>query len=61
MAIAFPAVRFVLSGSDRTTLEFPATGDDHLARMAQVLGKEFRDNAIALDAVREEISLTGFA
>ena len=61
MAIAFPAVRFVLSGSDRTTLEFPATGDDHLARMAQVLGKEFRDNAIALDAVREEISLTGCA
>ncbi|PDT18218.1 DNA mismatch repair endonuclease MutL [Rhizobium sp. J15] len=61
MAIAFPAVRFVLSGSDRTTLEFPATGDDHLARMAQVLGKEFRDNAIALDAMREEVSLTGFA
>ncbi|RUM26091.1 DNA mismatch repair endonuclease MutL [Rhizobium vallis] len=61
MAIAFPAVRFVLSGSDRTTLEFPATGDDHLARMAQVLGKEFRDNAIALDAEREEIALTGFA
>ena len=61
MAIAFPAVRFVLSGSDRTTLEFPATGDDHLARMAQVLGKEFRDNAIALDAVREEVSLTGYA
>ncbi|MBB2796058.1 UNVERIFIED_ORG: DNA mismatch repair protein MutL [Rhizobium pisi] len=61
MAIAFPAVRFVLSGSDRTTLEFPATGDDHLARMAQVLGKEFRDNAIALDAVRVDISLTGFA
>ncbi|OWO91769.1 DNA mismatch repair protein MutL [Rhizobium esperanzae] len=61
MAIAFPAVRFVLSGSDRTTLEFPATGDDHLARMAQVLGKDFSDNAIALDAVREEISLTGFA
>lgn len=61
MAIAFPAVRFVLSGSDRTTLEFPATGDDHLARMAQVLGKEFRDNAIALDAEREDVSLTGFA
>ncbi|PDT37195.1 DNA mismatch repair endonuclease MutL [Rhizobium sp. M10] len=61
MAIAFPAVRFVLSGSDRTTLEFPATGEDHLARMAQVLGKEFRDNAILLDAVREDIALTGFA
>lgn len=61
MAIAFPRVRFVLSGSDRSTLEFPATGDDHLARMAQVLGAEFKDNAIALDAVREDVSLTGFA
>lgn len=61
MAIAFPKVRFVLSGSDRTTLEFPATGDDRLARMAQVLGKEFRDNAIEIDAEREDIQLTGFA
>ncbi|WFU09644.1 DNA mismatch repair endonuclease MutL [Rhizobium sp. CB3090] len=60
MAIAFPRVRFVLSGSDRSTLEFPATGDDHLARMAQVLGHEFKDNAIELDAVREDVSLTGF-
>lgn len=61
MAIAFPRVRFVLSGTDRSMLEFPATGDDHLARMAQVLGREFRDNAILLDAVREDVSLTGFA
>ncbi len=61
MAIAFPKVRFVLSGSDRTTLEFPATGDDRLARMAQVLGKDFRDNAIEIDAEREDIELTGFA
>jgi len=61
MAIAFPRVRFVLSGSDRSTLEFPATGDDHLARMAQVLGREFKDNALALDAEREGVILSGFA
>lgn len=61
MAIAFPAIRFVLSGSDRSTLELPATGDDHLARIAQVLGAEFRDNAIALDAEREDVHLGGFA
>ncbi|WP_026618439.1 DNA mismatch repair protein MutL [Ensifer sp. WSM1721] len=61
MAIAFPKVRFVLSGSDRSTLEFPATGDDRLARMAQVLGKDFRDNAIEIDAEREGAHLTGFA
>ncbi|CCM74593.1 DNA mismatch repair endonuclease MutL [Rhizobium mesoamericanum] len=60
MAIAFPRVRFVLTGTDRTTLELPATGDDHLARMAQILGKDFRDNAIEINAEREGISLTGF-
>ncbi len=61
MAIAFPAIRFVLSGPDRSTLDFAACGTDHLARMAQVLGDDFRDNAIALDAEREEIGLTGYA
>jgi DNA mismatch repair protein MutL len=61
MAIAFPHVRFVLSGSDRTTLEFPATGTDRLARIAQVLGRDFRDNAIEIDAAREGVHLTGFA
>ena len=61
MAIAFPAVRFVLSGADRTTLEFPATGTDRLARIAQVLGRDFRDNAIEIDAGREGVRLTGFA
>jgi DNA mismatch repair protein MutL len=61
MAIAFPHVRFVLSGSDRTTLEFPATGTDRLARIAQVLGRDFRDNAIEIDAEREGVRLTGFA
>jgi DNA mismatch repair protein MutL len=61
MAIAFPHIRFVLSGTDRSTLEFPATGDDHLARMAQILGADFKDNAIEIDAIREDVTLTGFA
>lgn len=61
MAIAFPAIRFTLSGQDRTTLEYPATGDDRLARIAQILGKDFRDNAIEIDAEREDVRLSGFA
>lgn len=61
IAIAFPQVRFTLSGSDRNTIDYPATGSDRLARIAQVLGKEFSDNAIALDAEREGVGLTGFA
>jgi DNA mismatch repair protein MutL len=61
MAIAFPHVRFVLSGSDRSTLEFPASPGDPLSRMAQVLGAEFKDNAIEIDAQREDVGLKGFA
>ncbi|MEP9397394.1 DNA mismatch repair endonuclease MutL [Mesorhizobium sp. KR2-14] len=62
IAIAFPAVRFTLSGPDRTTLELPAsddTPDGRLARIAQVMGKEFPQNSIAIDAMREGVQLTG--
>ncbi len=62
IAIAFPQTHFVLSGSDRQTLEFAATGDTakaHLSRIAQIMGSAFPDNAIAIDAEREGIRLTG--
>ncbi|WP_394690501.1 DNA mismatch repair endonuclease MutL [Hoeflea sp.] len=59
IAIAFPAVRFTLSGPDRSTLDLAATGEDRLARIGQVLGAEFAANMIALDAMREDIELTG--
>ncbi|ANT51381.1 DNA mismatch repair endonuclease MutL [Mesorhizobium amorphae] len=62
IAIAFPAVRFTLAGSDRSTLELPATDDSsegRLARVAQVMGADFPDNAIAIDAERESVQLSG--
>jgi DNA mismatch repair protein MutL len=62
IAIAFPAVRFTLSGPDRSTLEFAATDDSpegRLTRIAQVMGAEFPDNSTAIDAVREGVRLTG--
>ena len=61
MAIAFPAIRFVLSGPDRSTLEFAGCGDDALMRIAQVLGQDFRDNSIRIEAAREDVALQGFA
>ena len=62
IAIAFPSVRFTLAGSDRSTLELPATDDGpegQLRRLAQVMGSEFPDNSIAVDAAREGVRLTG--
>ncbi len=61
MAIAFPQIRFVLSGPDRSTIEFSSTGEDQLSRIAQVLGKDFKDNAIEINAERDSVELTGFA
>jgi DNA mismatch repair protein MutL len=59
-AIAFPGVRFTLSGSDRTTLDLVACAD-HGERVAQVLGREFADNALVIEAEREGVRLSGFA
>ena len=62
IAIAFPAVRFTLAGSDRTTLDFLPAGDDadgQLKRIANVVGTDFAANAIAVDAVREGVALQG--
>lgn len=61
IAIAFPHIYFSLSGPDRATIEFKDVGDDQLARISQVLGRDFADNMIALDAMRENITLSGFA
>ena len=62
IAIAFPFVRFTLSGMDRSTLDLPATegsDDPLLSRIAQVMGKDFPDNSIAIDAAREGVNLGG--
>ncbi len=59
-AIAFPRVRFTLTGSDRAMLDLSAC-DNHEERVAQVLGREFADNALAIAAEREGVRLTGFA
>ncbi len=62
IAIAFPAVRFTLAGSDRSTLELPATeigAEGSLRRVAQVMGAEFPANSIAINASRDGVHLTG--
>ncbi len=63
IVIAFPHIRFSLTGPDRTALEFPATdGDDALLkRITQILGKDFFDNALEINAERETVRLTGYA
>jgi DNA mismatch repair protein MutL len=63
LALAHPHVRFTLAGSDRSETDYPAaTGGDGLAaRIATVLGTDFGANALAIDASREGVRLTGYA
>ncbi|WP_286830311.1 MULTISPECIES: DNA mismatch repair endonuclease MutL [Kordiimonas] len=65
LAMAHPDVAFTLSDGDRTTFRAPQvtslTGDVRLERLGAILGKEFRENALEIDAEREELRLTGFA
>lgn len=63
IAIAFPHIRFSISGSDRSPLDLPATGSGQeamLSRISQILGKEFSENSLFIDAERDGVRLTGF-
>jgi len=60
LALAEPEIRFELSGPDRSTTVFEAArtmGE----RIGQIVSEEFADNAITLDAEREEVRLSGLA
>lgn len=64
IAIAFPHVRFTLSGTDRSTLDLAACGQSPEGlqqRIGQVIGREFADNALAVEAMRDDVRLFGYA
>ena len=63
MVLARPDIHFVLAGSDRQTLDYPASHGEgaFLRRMEQVLGREFADNALPVEAEREGVQLVGYA
>ncbi|MEM8811490.1 MAG: DNA mismatch repair endonuclease MutL [Pseudomonadota bacterium] len=65
LALAHPQRRFVLTGPDRSRLDFPASGpasdleDARRVRAGQVLGEDFLANAVRVDAVRDGVRLSG--
>ncbi|MES0880191.1 DNA mismatch repair endonuclease MutL [Roseibium sp. SCP14] len=63
IALAYPQIGLSLSGADRQAQSWPAArgSEPHLARIAQILGQDFVDNAMEIDAEREGVGLTGFA
>jgi DNA mismatch repair protein MutL len=62
LAMSRPDVAFTLAGEERAQVAWgPAADGDRLARLGDVLGPDFRANAIAIDAEREGVRLAGFA
>ena len=72
LAMAHPAIAFRLDSEERALIDLPAAngslleGDGQgdkgrLERLAAIMGREFADNALAIDANREGFQLTGFA
>lgn len=62
LALAHPEIRFSLSGSDRSPLDYPGLSEgDFRGRALQVMGSDFAENSIEIDAAREGVRLTGLA
>lgn len=59
LAMAFPHVAFTLTHDGKNSLKLAA--GEPLDRLSAVLGKDFAENAIKIDAEREGIRLHGFA
>ena len=69
LAMAHPAIGFRLESEERTLIDLPAAnpsllekGDAaRLERLSAIMGRDFGDNSLAIDANREGFRLTGFA
>lgn len=65
LALAYPHIGFRLVNNGKTALSLPPSNaelfDCRLERMGQIIGKDFADNAMMIDAEREGVKLTGFA
>ena len=67
LAMAEPYVAFTLTDEDEGRVLFRADAEQGelfgalQTRLARVMGREFIDNALPVDATRDEITLTGFA
>jgi DNA mismatch repair protein MutL len=69
LAMAHPAIAFRLDSEERCLIDLPAANPSlidqedarRLERLAAIMGREFADNTVAIDANREGFRLTGFA
>ncbi len=59
LAMAYPDIHFKLVNDDKTMLDLrPAS---QLERLQQIMGRDFAENALQINAEREGVKLTGYA
>jgi DNA mismatch repair protein MutL len=64
LAMARADVAFTLTLDGKRALELPAEGDlfeGRLKRLARIMGREFAENAVPVEAAREGVRIAGFA
>ena len=65
LAMAHPEVGFTLGDGERRLLSLAPAGGElfagRLKRLAALMGRDFADNALAIEAQREGLRLTGYA
>jgi DNA mismatch repair protein MutL len=60
LAMARPQTAFSLTLDGRKSLDVPAQ-EDPLARLTHLMGQDFAENAVAIDAGREAVHIAGYA
>ncbi|MGV8839516.1 MAG: DNA mismatch repair endonuclease MutL [Bauldia sp.] len=60
LAMTNPGIRFALSGPDRALTDLPAT-DGFAERLEQILGRDFAENSVEIEAERGGVRLSGRA
>jgi DNA mismatch repair protein MutL len=64
LAMAHPTVAFTLITGERAGLKLPAQPlgpEGHLARLGRIMGREFLEDALAIEIERDGVQVTGFA
>ena len=62
LAMSRPDVTFTIAGEERAPVTWPSVmNGERLARLGDVLGADFRANAVSIEAEREGVALSGFA
>ena len=64
LAMANADVSFSLESNGRSTFRYAAhqpTPEGHLERLGAIMGRDFRENAIAIESERDGVQLSGFA